>query len=126
MKAFFFISFFIWFSTSNNINSSNLLENKAYSNQSALLNIVVGRVTDGCDGNPIAGASVTIKNTPIGTITDFEGNYSISPVNTGDVLVFSAVGYYTKEVPVNVSFDGCPPNTPCTRILYVDLECITI
>ncbi|MFY0713066.1 carboxypeptidase-like regulatory domain-containing protein [Seonamhaeicola sp. NFXS20] len=88
------------------------------------MNIVIGRVTDKCDNNPIVGASVVIKNKPITTITDFEGNYSISPVNTGDVIVVSAFGYYTKEIPVTVTFNGCPQNTPCTRILYVELECI--
>ncbi|GAA4814867.1 TonB-dependent receptor [Litoribaculum gwangyangense] len=58
---------------------------------------VTGTVT--ADGQPLPGATVLIKNTSKGTSTDFDGNYAIeaSPDNT---LIFSYVGYATKEVTV--------------------------
>ena len=61
---------------------------------------VTGTVTD--DSGPLPGVSVIIKGTSTGTSTDFEGNYLIS-ANTGDILVFSYVGYDTQEVVVTGS-----------------------
>ncbi len=59
-------------------------------------NNVSGVVTD--DNNvPIPGVNVIIKGTTTGAATDFDGNYSIK-ANTGDVLVFSFLGYQTLEV----------------------------
>ncbi len=59
---------------------------------------VTGTVTD--DSNePLPGVSVVIKGTTEGVITDFDGNYSIS-ASQGDTLVFSYVGFETKEVVV--------------------------
>ncbi|ULC60959.1 TonB-dependent receptor [Flaviramulus sp. BrNp1-15] len=55
---------------------------------------VSGTVTDDSGGLP--GVSVVVKGTTVGTTTDFNGNYSIN-ANTGDVLVFSYVGYETQE-----------------------------
>ncbi|MAB39853.1 MAG: hypothetical protein CL528_06080 [Aequorivita sp.] len=52
---------------------------------------------------PLPGANVIIKGTSKGTQTDFDGNYSIE-TKPGDVLVFSYVGFETKEITVsNVS-----------------------
>ncbi|MGC1203387.1 MAG: TonB-dependent receptor [Flavobacteriaceae bacterium] len=58
---------------------------------------VSGTVTD--ETGPLPGVSVVVKGTTTGTTTDFDGNFSIN-ANTGDVLVFSYVGYDTKEVQV--------------------------
>lgn len=52
---------------------------------------VTGRVTD-AGGNPLAGASVKIKGSDRGAVTDKEGRYSLT-VPDGTVLVFSFVGY---------------------------------
>ncbi|MFH4967052.1 SusC/RagA family TonB-linked outer membrane protein [Gaetbulibacter sp. M240] len=62
---------------------------------------VSGLVTD-ASGLPLPGATVLIKGTANGTSTDFDGNYAII-ANTGDILVFSFVGYSTKEVAVGNS-----------------------
>ncbi|NIJ43900.1 TonB-linked SusC/RagA family outer membrane protein [Wenyingzhuangia heitensis] len=62
--------------------------------------IVKGNVKDDL-GMPIPGANVVVKGTTNGTITDFDGNYSITVKNNNAVLVFSYVGYLTKEVSVN-------------------------
>ncbi len=48
---------------------------------------------------PLPGASVQVKGSQTGTITDFDGKYTIE-ANTGDILVFSYVGFNTQEVTV--------------------------
>ncbi|BDW91889.1 collagen-binding protein [Flagellimonas marinaquae] len=59
---------------------------------------VTGTVYD--DQNvPLPGASVQVKGSQTGTITDFDGKYTIE-ANTGDILVFSYVGFNTQEVTV--------------------------
>ena len=60
---------------------------------------VTGTVVDKT-GEPLIGASVLAKGTSIGTATDFDGNYRID-TESNSVLVFSYVGYDTKEVSVN-------------------------
>ena len=54
-------------------------------------------------GEAIIGASVVVKGTTNGTITDFDGNFSISGVKKGDVIQISFVGYKTQEVVWNGS-----------------------
>lgn len=53
-------------------------------------------------GLPLPGATVLIKGTSTGTSSDFDGNYSIK-ATTGSTLVFTFVGYTTKEVAVGSS-----------------------
>lgn len=59
---------------------------------------VVGVVTDETK-EPLPGASILIKNTTTGTVTDFDGNYSIE-VSSDDILVFSFIGYSAIEEKV--------------------------
>ncbi|ATA72275.1 Cna protein B-type domain protein [Capnocytophaga sp. H4358] len=56
---------------------------------------VKGVVTDE-NKIPLAGVSVSVKNTSRGVSTDFDGNYEIK-VNSGDVLVFSSLGFTSQE-----------------------------
>ncbi len=56
-----------------------------------------GKVTNE-QGEPIPGATVLIKNTNSGTITDQDGSFSLSNVPADAVLVFSFVGMKTQEV----------------------------
>ena len=60
---------------------------------------VTGQVTDEEDGSSLPGVNIQVKGTTSGTVTDFDGNYSIS-LDANDVLVFSFVGYATQEVAV--------------------------
>lgn len=60
---------------------------------------VSGVVTDASDGSPVVGASVKVKGTKTGTITDLNGKYSIN-VQQGVTLVFSYVGLSKQEIPV--------------------------
>ena len=47
---------------------------------------------------PVIGASVVVKGTTNGVITDFDGNFSLSGVKKGDIIEISFVGYTTQEV----------------------------
>ncbi|MGQ7870998.1 TonB-dependent receptor [Sunxiuqinia sp. sy24] len=60
---------------------------------------VSGKITDS-SGQPLPGVTVRVKGTTQGTVTDFDGNYSISDVPTGGTLIFSFVGMRTQEVVV--------------------------
>lgn len=60
---------------------------------------VSGTVTDANTNEPLVGVNVVVKGTQEGTITDFNGQYSIT-VNPGDVLHFSYLGYDPVEVVV--------------------------
>lgn len=60
---------------------------------------ITGKVSD-ARGNPLSGASVTIKGTSKGVTTDANGDYTISAPEKG-TLVISSVGYTTQEVAIN-------------------------
>ena len=59
---------------------------------------VTGVVTSKADGYGVIGAAVMEKGTTNGTVTDFDGNFTIR-VNEGAILVFSSIGYVTLELP---------------------------
>jgi aspartate 1-decarboxylase len=61
---------------------------------------VTGKVTDANNGEPLTGATVLIKGTTIGTVTDLDGSYQIKTSTPDDVLVFSFVGYLSQEIKV--------------------------
>jgi TonB-linked SusC/RagA family outer membrane protein len=67
---------------------------------SVLQTAIKGKVTSD-KGESIPGASVNVKGTKIGTLTDVNGNYTISPTSPDPILVFSYLGYTSKEYPVN-------------------------
>ena len=50
---------------------------------------------------PVIGASVVVKGTTNGIITDFDGNFSLSNVKKGDIIQVSYVGYKTQEIVWN-------------------------
>ena len=62
-------------------------------------NITVnGKVSD-ASGNALPGVNIQVKGTSNGTSTDFDGNYEIG-ASQGDVLIFSFLGFKTKEVTI--------------------------
>lgn len=65
-----------------------------------------GRVVSGIDNQPLAGVSVTVKGTNVGTTTDSSGTYVINAPN-GSTLAFSYVGFTPQEVVVgeNANFN---------------------
>ncbi len=52
------------------------------------------------NGSPLVGANVYIKNKSRGTRTDFDGEYAIN-ANMGDILVYSYIGYISKEIELD-------------------------
>lgn len=68
---------------------------KSFAQQPALS----GQVTDN-SGEPLIGATVVIKGTSTGTVTDIEGNFSLS-ASIGDILVVSMVGMEAREMTVD-------------------------
>lgn len=61
---------------------------------------VQGKVTD-ATGEGLIGASVLVKGTTSGVITDIDGNYVLLNVNPDAILIFSYVGYQTQELNVS-------------------------
>ena len=66
---------------------------------------LTGSVTDANSNESLPGVNVVVKNTTNGTNTDFNGNFSLSDVSSGDVIVFSYIGYKTFEYTVSSSFN---------------------
>jgi len=61
---------------------------------------ISGKVTDASDGSPLIGVTIQEKGTTNGSVTDVNGNFSLtaSPAST---LLFSYIGYAAQEIPVN-------------------------
>jgi len=60
---------------------------------------ITGKITGSDDKQPIIGASVKVKGTNNGAVTDINGSYSVQ-ANTGNTLVISFIGYTSREVLV--------------------------
>ena len=61
---------------------------------------VEGTVTGAADGTVLPGVNVVVKGTTAGTTTDGSGQYGLQVPSPTDTLVFSFVGYQTREVPI--------------------------
>ncbi|RYY01017.1 MAG: SusC/RagA family TonB-linked outer membrane protein [Gammaproteobacteria bacterium] len=61
--------------------------------------VVTGKITD-AQGIPLAGATVQIKNTSIGTVTNSDGTFSITVSGNNPVLVFSGANVTSQEISV--------------------------
>lgn len=61
---------------------------------------VSGTVTESASGLPAIGASVMVKGTYTGTVTDLDGTYLLEGVPSDAVLVFTSIGFTSVEVPV--------------------------
>lgn len=62
---------------------------------------IKGTVIDKKLNEPIIGASVLVKGTSNGTITNMDGNYSLTNVSKGSILIVSYIGYQTQEITFN-------------------------
>lgn len=71
-----------------------------------------GKVTGASDGEPLIGVSAVVKGTAKGGVTDYDGNYTLTGLKQGDVIVFSYIGYlkkeqtYTGQTVMNVKLDS--------------------
>lgn len=63
---------------------------------------ISGKVTDK-NGQPLIGASVLVKGTTTGTVSDIDGSYSLAVPANGSILVFSYTGYNSQEVTLGTS-----------------------
>ena len=60
---------------------------------------ITGRVTD-AQGDGLPGVTVLLRGTTTGSTTNAEGNYSLDVPDRSGTLVFSSIGYVTREEPV--------------------------
>ena len=60
---------------------------------------VSGQVTGADNGEGLPGVNILIKGTNTGSVSDFDGNYTLSTPD-GAVLLFSFIGYVSQEVTV--------------------------
>ena len=88
----------------NNVINVNRTANNQINRQD-LIEVIIqtrtvnGRVTSFEDDEGLPGVNVVERGTSNGTVTDLEGNYTLT-VNEGATLVFSSVGYTTEEVAI--------------------------
>ncbi|MGB5821275.1 MAG: TonB-dependent receptor [Saonia sp.] len=61
---------------------------------------ISGTVKDASFNEPMPGVSIFVKNTTNGTTSDFDGNFSITNVSVGDIIVFSYLGFVKQEITV--------------------------
>jgi activator of HSP90 ATPase len=65
---------------------------------------ITGHVVEKGNKIPVVAASVTVKGTKGGTLTDINGTFKMSiPNNFSTVLVITSIGYTTREVTVNAN-----------------------
>ena len=81
-----------------NISFASAADNFVVAEQQQVVSIK-GQVVD-AKGESLIGVNVLEKNTSNGTITDYDGNFTLN-VSPGAVLVFSYIGYESKEVPAS-------------------------
>lgn len=67
-----------------------------FANSLAGQDTISGTISD--ENGPLPGATILVKGTTNGTQTDFDGNFSLSGVSTGDTLEFSYIGYESSEL----------------------------
>ncbi len=98
-KIVFFLSLWVFSMLSYNITLANpIAENSILAVQQTSL--LKGTVVDNT-GETIIGASVIVKGTNIGIVTDIDGNFELNVPSLNATIVVSYVGYKTKEVPLN-------------------------
>jgi TonB-linked SusC/RagA family outer membrane protein len=83
---------------------------------------VQGKVTDDA-GLPLPGVSVKYKGSGTGTVTDVNGTYSLDVPSNDGILVFSFIGFTTREVPISglatVNVQLTPERTSLNEVVVV-------
>ncbi|MCU7547913.1 TonB-dependent receptor [Chitinophagaceae bacterium LB-8] len=79
-----------------------------------------GKITD-MNGQPVGGATITVKGTTLAALTDDNGNFSISVPAGREALIVSYVGYETREIPLgaenNLSLSLKPTTTSLNEVV---------
>ncbi|MFC2115047.1 SusC/RagA family TonB-linked outer membrane protein [Bacteroidota bacterium] len=78
---------------------------------------VTGKVTTSEDGTTLPGVNVVEKGTTNGTITDVEGNYSLTVADVDAIIIYSSVGFGTQEIAVG-------SQTVIDVVLEVDIQAL--
>ncbi|MBP0903877.1 SusC/RagA family TonB-linked outer membrane protein [Mariniflexile gromovii] len=89
-SLFWMIGLFVCFITTNGYANATKDQNRT----------ITGKVISADDNMGIPGVNVLVKGSNTGAVTDFDGNYSINVPTTNSVLVFSYIGFKSKEVTV--------------------------
>src|SRR5215213_8930589 len=72
----------------------------AFSNVFAQERKISGTITDE-RGNPLSGATVTVRNTGVATTTDANGQFNLTLPDNAKILVMSYVGMESQEIDIN-------------------------
>jgi Domain of unknown function (DUF4139)/N-terminal domain of unknown function (DUF4140) len=72
----------------------------SYFNRNPNIRHISGIVTDGQNGEPVIGASVVIKGTNKGAVTDANGHYELDLPITGNIITISFIGYEMYDLPI--------------------------
>lgn len=83
-----------------NFARNTVFEKSIYGISSVSVRTVKGTVASE-EGEALPGVNVVVKGTTVGTVTDGQGNYSLTLPNDASILVFSFIGMKTEEVPIN-------------------------
>ena len=79
--------------------SMYVMQNAAPAKTERGIKMIKGKIL-AADGNPLPGATVQIKGTKQGTVSDIDGNFKLEVPGENSVLVVSFVGYLSEEIPV--------------------------
>ena len=67
----------------------------------AQISKVTGTVVSEEDGLPVVGASIVVKGTTLGTVTDMDGKFTLTNIpSSAKTLVISFIGMKVQEIPV--------------------------
>ena len=84
--------------------------------------IISGKVTDAKEGTPISGVSVLPKGASRGTVTGTDGTFRLTVNNDVKALVFSSIGFGTREMAINgdnLSVSLTAANTALNEVVVV-------
>ena len=62
---------------------------------------VSGTINDGSNNQPMPGVNIQVKGTSIGAISDIDGKYSLTAPGKNSTLIFSFIGFVSREIPLN-------------------------
>ncbi|MBL3655250.1 SusC/RagA family TonB-linked outer membrane protein [Fulvivirga sediminis] len=107
----------------NQIDVSKSVTTEAPIVEEVIMSQTVKGIVKDEEGNPLPGVNILIKGTSQGTITDFEGNFSIEVPDESSVLIFSFIGYIKEEVTVqnqtNLNIMLMPDVTSLTEVVVI-------
>ena len=66
---------------------------------------ITGKIVNKATGEPISGASISVKNTDNTTLSDVAGNFAIN-AKAGETIVVSFIGYTTQSINVNAAAEN--------------------